>query len=140
MKTKNDNTVVPQKSFQERIKDRIKDDIGKLMTDEELAAIVNRSVEDIFFGNRKVKITGSGYRSGEYQDAPPFIHELLHKLMVKELTEQVDKWLKEHKEGVLETINDVIERGMANAVIKTFEDKFSNDLTNFMTSLQSRMQ
>lgn len=110
------------------------------MTDEELAEIVNRSVEDIFFANRRVPCDGRSFHSGSYEDAPPFIHELLHKLLVDKLNERVDKWLKEHKEEVLKTIDDVIERGIASAVIKTFEDKFSNDLNNFMASLQSRMQ
>ena len=52
------------KSFQERMKDRIKKDIGELMTDDELSAIVERAVNEIFFKPRIVK-DGCHHQNGK---------------------------------------------------------------------------
>lgn len=130
------NEIEPQKSFQERIKDRIKEDIGKLMTDEELSAIVSRSVEDIFFANRRVQRAG-GF-SG-YEEAPPFIHELLRELMADNLRKCVDDWMRVNKKEVLKIINDVVERGMVNAVTRVFEAKFETSMINFMNNVQQNL-
>lgn len=128
--------VVVQKSFQERLADRIKDDIGKLMTDKELASIVNKCVNQIFHDDRKVQQSGS---YGGWEDAPPLVHVLLTELLEDKLRKATNDWLKEHNEEVLKVIEGVVERGLAVALIKTFEEKFSNEMHNFMSDIQQRL-
>ncbi len=43
------NDIAEQKSFEQRMISRIREDIGKLMTDDELSKIVERATEEIFF-------------------------------------------------------------------------------------------
>ena len=44
-----ENQLAPAKTFQERIADRIRESIGDLITDEDLAEMVTRGIDDVFF-------------------------------------------------------------------------------------------
>ncbi len=45
--------LTTEQAFQEKIKDRLAEDIGGLMPDELLAEMVKRSIDDMFFGKDK---------------------------------------------------------------------------------------
>lgn len=114
--------VVAKKSFNERMKDRIKDSIGELMTDKELSEIVHRAMEEIFF---KPMVIKDGYHSKE---APPFIHQLLKELLTDEVRVAVSEYIGENKEVVLTNIQQVISLGMGKALMDAVSFSFQNDL------------
>ena len=71
------NDLTTTKSFEERMKDRIREDIGKLMTDDELSKLVRRATNDIFFKGREVK---DGYHTIE--EEPLYIKLLKNSLLL----------------------------------------------------------
>lgn len=128
------NAIVEQKSFQERMKDRIKNSIGELMTDEELSEIVRRAMEEIFFKPIKLQ---DGYYTKE---APPFVHQLLKEIMLDDVKTAVSKYIDEHKEEVEKTIQDVISLGMGKALVNAISFQFSSELMNFESNLMNNIQ
>lgn len=126
--------IVEQKSFQERMKDRIKDSIGELMTDDELSKIVSRSMEEIFFKPMTVK---DGYHT---RQEPPFVHQLLKELLVVEVRKAVSEYIADHKEDVLKNIQETISLGMGQALVNAIKLQFSNDLLNFQNNLMTTIQ
>jgi len=128
------NAIVEQKSFQERMKERIKDSIGELMTDKELSEIVHRAMEEIFFKPISLK---DGFHTKE---EPPFVHKLIKDLLVDEVRSAVTKYITDNKKDVIKIIRQVIELGMGNALLNAIKYQFDNDLMNFQGTLLANIQ
>jgi len=130
----NENEIVEQKSFHERMKDRIKDSIGELMTDEELSKIVHRAMEEIFFEPVYLK---DGFHTRE---EPPFVHKLIKELLIDEVRQAVMKYITDNKKAVLKTIQEVISQGMGKALVEAIRFQFANDLVSLQNNLMSSIQ
>jgi hypothetical protein len=128
------NAIVEQKNFQERMKDRIRDSIGELMTDAELSEIVKRAMEDIFF---KPMTLQDGYHTKE---VPPFVHQLLKEILLDDVQKAVSKYIDEHKEEVQKIIQEVITLGMGKALVDAISFQFSSELMNFENNLMANIQ
>ena len=128
------NAIVEQKSFQERMKDRIRDSIGELMTDKELSEIVHRAMEEIFFKPMKLQ---DGYHSKE---VPPFIHQLLKEILAEDVKKAVSEYIAKHKEDVQKIIKEVITLGMGKALIEAISSQFSRELMSFENNLMNNIQ
>ena len=129
------NEVTISGNFEDRLKARIKDSFGDLLTDEDLSKIVHRGVEDIFFNSHVVR---EGYRE---KTIPPLIHEVLKPLISDLVREEVKKYIQEHSSEVLPLIQDLVQKGMGDAFLNSltwiFKDSLGNlerDITNRITN------
>ena len=87
------NEVGPVLSFEDRMRDRLRQNIGDVMTNDDLAAIVTRGLEDTFFKPRVIKI-GSGYHETT-EHKPPLIQELLLEILLPQMKLAVNEWVGE---------------------------------------------
>lgn len=120
-------------SFEDRLKDRIKADIGQLMTDEDLSKLVHKATHDVFFAPR--------YKSrGIHSDKiPPLLHELVKDSLKPIVAVEVEKWVKLNKDAVLEACMSALNRGVGECMIQAFSEKFHGDLYNFKNAISSRI-
>lgn len=123
-----------QKTFEERMKSRIRDSIGELMTDEELSKIVTKATEEIFFKPIKLQ---DGYHTKE---APPFIHTIIKELLNDSVRDLTREYFEQNKDAVTETIKVVIKEGLGSAVLTAITSKFQWDLQNFGNNLMQTIQ
>ncbi len=123
-----------QKTFEERMKDRIRDSIGELMTDEELSKIVTKATEEIFF---KPTTLHESYHSKEI---PPFIHTIIKELLTDSVRDLTREYFEQNKDAVTETIKEIIKEGLGSAVLSAISSKFDWDLQNFVNNILSTIQ
>ena len=123
------NDIVKKKTFQERMIDRIREDIGKLMTDEELSKIVKQAMEEIFFKSTEVKDGFSTKRQ------PPFIHKLIKDLLKDAVYRQVSIFISDNNDLVLKEIKEVITQGMGKALMEALTMQFQNELMSFQNNI-----
>lgn len=131
----NQAITTPPQSFEERMKARIKESIGDMITDEELAKLVNRGVEEVFFKERP-NTKGSYY---DNKPLPPLLHQIVNDLLFPSVKAAADKYINDHKEEVKTAINNAIQAGMGAALIAAFSDRFRFDLANFQQSLMNNL-
>jgi hypothetical protein len=129
------NDIVENKSFQEKMHDRIRESIGDLITDEELKKLIDRGMEEIFFSQKVNTDTWGHITSKE----PALIEDLIADLMRDKVHAEIQKWMTENKELLNETIRQVIQEGIGKAVIQVFENKFSSDLYTFQSNIEQRL-
>lgn len=127
--------ITKSKSFEERMKERIKDSIGDLLTDEDLSKLISRGVEDIFF---KAVTVSDGWSSTK--TTPPLLHSIVKELLEPSVRKAADVWINEHKEEVLKVVDIVISEGMAKALLRTIDMKFQDDLVNLQCNIQNNLQ
>lgn len=126
--------IMTRESFEERMKNRIRKDIGKLMTDEELSEIVKRAMNDIFFS---ATIERSGYKTVEH---PPFLHELLKELLEPLMRKAIIDYIVSHEKEVMAGVVKVMELGAGNAVLRAIQAMFQQDLFSFQCNVQNTLE
>lgn len=126
--------IEKQKTFEERMKSRIRDSIGELMTDEELSKIVNRVTEEVFF--KPIKL-GEGYQMKEH---PPFIHVIIKELLTDSVRDLIKEYFEQNKTGITETIRQVIKEGLGSAVLSAINNQFQQSMFSFEQNIINQIQ
>lgn len=126
--------ITTPQNFEEKMKARIKEGIGDLITDEELSKMVHRSMEEIFF---KERTRGDGWRSST---VPPLMHEIVKELLTVAVTNEVREYIKAHPNEVIAAIKTAIQEGMGNALMSAITQRFQCDLINLHQSILTNLQ
>lgn len=123
------NALVENKSFQEKMQERIRESIGDLITTEELKVLVDKGVHEAFFEKKTTK-TGSGWNS-QTVEMPSLMEAMVLELIQPLVLEECKLYLKEHSEEVQELIAKVVQEGVGAAIFKSMQSIFRNDLYGF---------
>lgn len=125
------NSIEMSKSFNDRMKERVKESIGELLTDEELSSIVKKGVNDLFFEPIYEKNSwGSSIKVSN-----PLAVVMLEGLLEEKVKEEVKNYISNNKEDIHKEINKIIENGIFGAVVNTFTNMFKNDFYTFQSQI-----
>ena len=125
--------ITTNKTFQERMFEKVRDQMGDLLTETELKQIVDQAVNKAFFEPRKV--SSGGYRE---EIKPAVFVEMMENELRTHVREALDKWMASNKEIVAQTIEKVIQEGITRAVMQTLESRMSWPLQNFAEQLRAK--
>jgi predicted house-cleaning noncanonical NTP pyrophosphatase (MazG superfamily) len=128
------NDLIEEQNFNERMKNRIRESIGELLTDDELSEIVKRSMEEIFFKPSHIK---EGYHT---KTLPPFVQTLLKELLKDKVYREVSLYLTDNKDMIAKIIQEVISKGMGKALVEALTLQFQSELMNFQNNLMQNIQ
>jgi hypothetical protein len=133
------NGVVVSQTFEQKLKDRIRDSMGELMSDDDLKKIVEASVNDILFKNRTVR-DDNRYGSGTKQE-PPLIQEILTPLIKETAYKVVTEWAQrpENQEVILAVVKERLGRGLTDALAMALDQKFSNAFFGLQQALKQSL-
>lgn len=132
--------IIPAQTFETKLKSKIKESIGDLITDEELSKMVNRSMEEIFFAKRpNSKRNSYVYNSSEPEFLPPLIHEIVKDCLQPAVNSAVSEYIKSHPEIIKAAVNDVVSAGVGNAVVTAMNMQFQNQLLTFQTNINNQL-
>ena len=114
------------RSFEDRLRDKLRANIGDVMTDEDLKGLIERGLDDLLFKER-VHHGTIGYRS-ETKYEPPLIQELLLAELRPLLERAVKDWLNEHHDETMAAFNQTMEDGLGQAMLNAFARMFDGAL------------
>lgn len=121
--------VATTKDFQERMFERIRDQMGDLLTEDDLRKIVEAAVQKAFFEERR----------GEYgRTVEPVFVEMMRGLMQSRVSAAIEKWLADNPEEVNKVIQDVIAKGFLGMISHSFEARLSWPLQQFAQELKDK--
>lgn len=129
--------VTKPQSFEQRMSQRIKDSIGDLISDDDLAKLVKRGIEEAFFARRPNPARQHSYNAPDTID--PLIHTVIKELLLPAVTAEVAAYLKQHNEEVLAMVKTVVENGVGNAVVAAMNSQFQMQLYNFQSSITNQL-
>ena len=131
------NAVVPQKSLQERVGDRIKEQIGDLLTDEDMKKLVETALHDAFFKERVIR-DPSGYSSRDRIE-PPAIVAQVKDLLKDRVDVAIKAWLDEHKDEFGKHIDEAVGQGFATLMLSWLDGRTSVAMMKFGEQLRQQM-
>lgn len=128
-----DLVVKDTRTFEQKLRDKLKNDIGDLMSDEDLQQIVDRGVNSLLFEPRYSK---NGYTTDRL---PPLIHELIMDSMERKIYDIIRQWVEDNPEKVAEAIKQVIEDGIMGAISGSFVRMFSSVFDKAMNEVRNKV-
>jgi hypothetical protein len=131
--------IVESKTFEQRMKERIRDSIGDLISDEDLTKMVDRSLEEVFFKPRSNPKHASYYNAGEPATIPPLLHELVKEVMEANVQAAVREYIGSHTEEVNATIQKVVQEGIGVAVLGAMNSMFNYQLSNLQNNISQQI-
>ena len=124
--------IATNKTFQEKMYERIRDSIGDLLTEEELKKIVETAMDKAFF--EKVR-HHDGYRTSE---TDPILVVQMRSLMAAKVEAQCKIWLDNNKDIVEKAIKEQLDKGFLELVKGALEGMMSGAFYNFSNELKNR--
>lgn len=103
--------IQPAKSLQERVSDRIREQIGELLTDDDLKKLTEAAVKQAFFAPR---VLMRDYGREELQ--PPLIISTVENLLQPAVNAEVAAYLKTHGDEIKKHIDDAVGRGIVTLI------------------------
>lgn len=130
------NEITQPKTLQERVGDRIRDQIGDLMTDEDLKMLVDKALHEAFFTQRS--IPKKNYNEDQkFEDS--FAVAYVQKLLASRVEDACKAWLSDHKDELGAHIDNAVASGFSTLMLAWFDSKVNGALFTFGQNLRSSM-
>jgi hypothetical protein len=126
--------VAVTKSFDERMMDMMRENVGSLFTPDDLKKIVEKGIEKLYFEPRLVR---SNYGNNEYK--PSLSEELVSKFMQEQVKIAIAEWIKNNPEKILPIIENAINMGITKHILGAVDNFFSNEFFRFGESLKNQI-
>ena len=129
------NELTPQQTFQQKLEERIRKDIGELMPDEALSKIVASAIEKAFFEERVIE----GRYFSDRQIEVPWIVKIMRELLDARVNEAVKKWMFENDEKVRDMIAERFDVGIAKASISAIDSLFREEFDELRYKFEGKI-
>jgi hypothetical protein len=111
-------------TFMERVKQKLRDDIGSLLPDEAVSDMVKKVVNDEFFAKRIVPKPNRGSYSNETIELPSHFTEMVTAAIKPIIERQVAEILVTYKEPIETQITTAIDTGLSSMVLQAINEAF----------------
>src|SRR5262245_48130742 len=107
--------LAPMESFQQKVKNKIRDDFASMIPDEALEAMVKNAIDDAFFKPRYVRDDSSW--NPKVSEKPPLIVELAVTQAASILESEIRKWIAENREAVEKALRETFEKSAGEVLM-----------------------
>lgn len=125
--------VETTKTFQDRMFEKIREQMGDLMTESDLKALVDSSMQKAFFEPSKTVDRWRGETLGD----PVFVVMVRNEMSAK-VTAAIQAWLAEHPEEVAKAIDDTLAKGMFALIQQHIESVASWPMQQMAEQLRAK--
>lgn len=130
--------ITNPETFEQKLKNRIKDSIGDLISNEDLSKLVHRGVEEIFF-QRRPNPKHNGYSSNTLVTIEPLLHELVRDAIQPAVVAAVETWVQEHHTEMMKVVDEVVKEGVGTAVLEAMNRKLQDPLMHFQGEVYNKL-
>lgn len=96
--------IIPAQAFEEKIKDRLRQDIGSLMPDEVLQQLITKTIQSIFLDRRTSRNTYGSVT----EDKPSWFQETVETLLRQRISKLLDEYIKEHEADLKARFTEIL--------------------------------
>ena len=125
--------IATSQTFQERMFERIKDQMGDLLTEEDLKKMVDAAIQKAFFDPIVVR-----KQYGVEEVRPSAFVQMIEQVMKEQVNKEIKAWVDDHPEEIAKVLNEAMEKGMFKMALSYFEQKVDWPMREMMTKLQQK--
>lgn len=104
--------VVPQMSFEEKIKEGLKENVGNLINDEDYDKILKALIHETFFKSKIIKVGDYG----STKTLPPVTEQVLVEAFTPHFKEvagkAIEEWIAQHPEAITQVMETFLQKKM----------------------------
>lgn len=126
------NEVTTSKTFEQRMFEKVRESIGDLMTEEDLKKIVEKAMQKAFFEDR---VDNSDYHA---KTIPAVFVVMMQEEMRIRVDATLKFWLVEHSAEVQALLQEVVDKGIMDALTRAMETRMSQPLNMFVEMLRAQ--
>jgi ATP-dependent 26S proteasome regulatory subunit len=127
--------ITTSKTFQDKMFERIRDQMGDLLTEEDLKKMVDAAMQKAFFDPI---IERNSYGSVTNPNGPSAFVKMIEKLMTEQVGKEIRVWLDAHPEEVTKALTESLEKGMFKMALNYFESKTYAPFQELVIKLQQK--
>jgi hypothetical protein len=134
-------------TFEEKMKERIRSSIGDLMSDADLAKIIEKGIDEAFFKpkpNPRYHNANHWERNNIPLQLPPMVETILTSCITERVEKlvkaEVDKWILENHDKVSTVIKEVVDAGAGDMLVRHLARTFSDPITHLGIGLEQTLQ
>lgn len=129
-------SVTPLQNFEDNIKQRLIKDIGALIPDEALQALVEKAIGEVFFKDKVEK--------GQYYNSADIITPSGFKVVVKELMAErvqaaIEAYIAANEDKVLEVLKAALNESAETVVLRSLSQLFTAPLADFQMKMNHQL-
>lgn len=129
--------VAPMDAFMDRVKAKLRDDIGSMLPDEAVQQMVDKVIHDEFFKPRRIPKPGRGsYSSDEIEVNSPF-QDMVIKACQATIEKHAMLIAERHAAEIEAQIKQSVEAGLITLALKSLDGVFSQALANYGWNIQN---
>ena len=126
--------ITTSKSFEERMVDMMRENVGSLFTPDDLKKIVEKGIEKLYFEPRLIT---SSYGRNEYKKS--LSEELVEKHIQSQVREAVSKWITDNPDSMKSMIDKALQDGMSKRIAKALDEMFQQTFFTFGESIKQQI-
>lgn len=130
--------VVSIKSFEDRLMDKIKKNIGNILTQEDLNKIVTKGIDDTFFQPRPNP--NKSYSDNSPPTIPPLINEIVLAALQTQVKLAVEVYLKENYIVINKIVENTLQQGAGTAIMAAVTQLFQGHMFNMQTNITDQLR
>ena len=131
--------LAPMETFIERVKGKLRDDIGSLLPDEAVSEMVQKVINDEFFAAKRVRTGGTDYHP-QYGEKPTAFQEAVLEACKPIIERHVGRVLVERSDQIEEQIQAIIGDGITKFFLAQLDALFKQALEAHSWSIQSAIE
>jgi hypothetical protein len=129
------------REFQERVVNKLREDIAGMLPDAVLSQLVSKAVDEQFFKPRKILNPNSGWGRTEYIDAPSWFVGEVAKLAEPLIKEQVEQYVEREKETIKKAIDEFLsQQNLLLLTIAAMRAATMQDIFDVANNVLTRMK
>jgi hypothetical protein len=121
-------------ALEEKIKVKIKESLGDILSEEDLKKIIADSLYEVFF---TPKLKSENWGRKEFGE--PLIVEIVGSLLVEQVKTDILIWLQENQTKVEEVISDIVKKGMCRIIAAQIDSLMQGALFTFGEQLKQQL-
>ena len=129
------SNVATNESFEAKMKTRIKESIGDLITDEELSKLINAQIKVIFLDRR---VEDNGYSQAKHK--PPLLEEIIKECLTDNVKDLVKSYINDNSTEIQVTVKTVVQEGVGVAFMKALSNSFSGDMHSMEQNILNKLR
>jgi hypothetical protein len=132
------NEVTTPKSFEERMIEQFRANIGNLMTDDEMRKIIERGMENLFFTPKMEK--SKSYPYEEQLSAPPLAYQIAEKMFREAAEAVLMRWMVDNKERMFELLEkQLCNENLQSLMLQMFSQMFTSPILSANEHIKQRV-
>lgn len=116
--------VTTAKSLEERVREKLHEQIGDLITPDDIKAIVERGIEEALFQPHSIT-EGSGYHQRTV-NVPSLAQKLVEEQLEKQMQAAVEAWIRENSERVEAMIQATLNKGAGEVLVGALDARIGH--------------